>query len=133
MPASPHDWRRSNDVARYEGYWASVFYAWFAAAGFDVAVEDGTNRGRLDMALRFGGAVYLFEFKVVEQSGPGAALARIRNRGYAEKHRAPGRAVHLIGVEFSSAARNVVAFDVERDRAPADPAGPAASASEESV
>ncbi len=126
----PHDWRRSNDVARYEGYWASVFYAWFAAAGFDVAVEDGTNRGRLDMALRFGGAVYLFEFKVVEQSGAGAALAQIRKRGYAEKHRAPGRAVHLVGVEFSSAARNVVAFDVERDRAPADPA---ASASEESV
>ena len=103
-------------------------YAWFAAAGFDVAVEDGTSRGRLDMALRFGGAVYLFEFKVVEQSEPGAALAQIRKRGYAEKHRAPGRAVHLVGVEFSSATRNIVAFDVERDEAPAAPRSPEESA-----
>ena len=30
-----------------------------------------TNRGRLDMAVRAGGRIYLFEFKVIEQSGPG--------------------------------------------------------------
>ena len=23
----PHDWHRRNEIARYEGYWASVFYA----------------------------------------------------------------------------------------------------------
>ena len=34
----PHDWHRRNDLARYEGYWASVFYSHFAAAGLDVAV-----------------------------------------------------------------------------------------------
>ena len=28
----PHDWRRRNDLARYEGYWSSVFYAWFQAS-----------------------------------------------------------------------------------------------------
>ena len=111
----PCEWHANNDVARYEGYWASVFYAWFAALGFDVAVEDSTNRGRLDMAVRFAGAVYLFEFKVVERAGSGSALAQLRERGYAEKHRAPGRAVRLVGVEFSSEARNVVAFDVEPD------------------
>ena len=67
------------------------------------------------MAVRFAGAVYLFEFKVVERAGSGSALAQLRERGYAEKHRAPGRAVRLVGVEFSSEARNVVAFDVEPD------------------
>ena len=27
----PHDWHRRNDIARYEGYWSSVFYAFFQA------------------------------------------------------------------------------------------------------
>jgi hypothetical protein len=60
-------------------------------------VEDSTSRGRLDMAVRFSGAVYLFEFKVVEQAGTGSALAQLKERDYAEKHRASGRAIHLIG------------------------------------
>ena len=112
----PYEWHTNNDIARYEGYWASVFYAYFAALGFDVAVEDSTSHGRLDMAVRFDGAVYLFELQVVEQAGAGSALAQLEERGYSEKHRAPGRTIHLIGVEFSRETRNVVAFDVEQDR-----------------
>ena len=110
--ATPVDHAR-NEIARYEGYWASVFYAFVAAAGLDVVVEDSGSRGRLDMAVRHGGAVRLFEFKVVEQAPRGAALAQLRARDYAGKHRAAGRPIHLIGVEFSSRERNVVAFDVE--------------------
>ena len=65
----PHDWHRRNDVARYEGYWSSVFYAWFQASMDGVAVEDTTSRGRLDMAVVLGGNAFLFEFKV---AGPAA-------------------------------------------------------------
>ena len=65
----PHDWHRRNEIARYEGYWASVFYAHFAALGLDVAAEDATSRGRLDLALRLGAHAYLFEFKVADASG----------------------------------------------------------------
>ena len=42
--AIPHDWHRRNELARYEGYYASVFYSHFAAAGLDVAVEDASTR-----------------------------------------------------------------------------------------
>ena len=108
----PHDWHRRNDVARYEGYWSSVFYAWFQASMDGVAVEDATSRGRLDMALRLGENVYLFEFKVAERSARGAALAQLQARRYADKYRAPGRTVHLIGVEISAEQRDVTAFDV---------------------
>ena len=80
-------------------------------SALDVAVEESTSRGRLDMAVRFEGRVYVFEFKVVEQAGEGAAMAQLRDRGYADKYRAPGVTVRLVGVEFSSAARNVVAFE----------------------
>ena len=93
------------------GFYASVFYSYFAGLGLDVAVEDSTNRGRLDMAVRFEDRVYVFEFKVVEQAGAGAAMAQLVDRGYADKYRSPGVRVHLVGVEFSSASRNVVAFE----------------------
>ena len=39
------------------------------------------------------------------------AMAQLVDRGYADKYRAPGVRVHLVGVEFSSASRNVVAFE----------------------
>ena len=107
----PHEWYTNNDIANYEGFYASVFYSYFAGLGLDVAVEESTNRGRLDMAVRFDCRVYLFEFKVVEQAGEGGAMAQLVDRGYADKYRAPGVAVHLIGVEFSSESRNVTAFE----------------------
>ena len=110
----PYAWYTNNDIARFEGYYASVFYAYFASVlGTGITVEDSVTRGRADMAVRFGGRVYLFEFKVVEQAGPGAALAQLKAKAYADKYRALGEPIHLIGVEFSSASRNVVAFDQE--------------------
>ena len=111
MAGIPHDWHRRNDIARYEGYWSSVFYAWFQASMDGVAAEDATSHGRLDLALRLGGNAYLFEFKVAERSEPGAALAQLQARRYADKHRAAGRTVHLIGVEISAETRTIVTFE----------------------
>ena len=108
----PHEWYTNNTIASYEGYYAAVFYAYFVSAGLDVRVEDSTNRGRLDMAVRFGGAVFVLEFKVVEQAGAGTALAQLHAKGYAEKYQGQGESVHLLGVEFSSASRNVERLDV---------------------
>ena len=108
----PYEWHTNNDIARYEGYYASVFYSYFAALGYDIVVEESSGRGRLDMAVRTGGHVYLFEFKVVETAPPGSALAQLQERGYADKYRGRGEPIHLIGVEFSRETRNVTAFEV---------------------
>ena len=110
----PYEWYTNNDIARYEGYYASVFYSYFAGLGLDIAVEDSTSHGRLDMAVLFNGHVYLFEFKVVELASAGAAMAQLQERRYADKYRALGQPIYLIGVEFSKDERNVAAFDVER-------------------
>ena len=107
----PHEWYTNNDIARYEGYYASVVYSYFAALGLDVTVEDSSSHGRLDMAVEFNDNVYLFEFKVVELAGEGAAMAQLRSRGYADKYRHLGRPIHLVAVEFSKDDRNVVAFE----------------------
>ena len=110
----PYEWYTNNDIASYEGYYASVFYSYFAGLGLDVTVEDSTSHGRLDMAVRFNGNVYLFEFKVVEMAPEGAAMAQLKERRYADKYRGPGQPIHLIAVEFSRDSRNVAAFEVER-------------------
>ena len=110
----PYEWHTNNDIANYEGYYASVFYSWFAALGLDTTVEDSSSRGRLDMAVRFNGNVYLFEFKVVESAPDGTAMAQLKERRYAEKYSGLGQPIHLVGVEFSKQTRNLVAVDVER-------------------
>jgi len=53
------------------------------------------------------------EFKVVELVADGSALAQIKARGYADKYRAEGLPIHLIGVEFSREKRTLVGFEVE--------------------
>ena len=110
----PYEWYTNNDIAQYEGYYASVFYSYFASLGMDVRVEDSSSHGRTDMAVLFNGNVYLFEFKVVEMASAGAALAQLKAKRYADKYRALRQPIYLIGVEFSKDERNLAAFDVER-------------------
>ena len=110
----PHQWHTNNEIAHYEGYYASVFYSYFASLGLAITVEDSSQAGRLDMAVEFNGNVYLFEFKVVEQAATGAALGQLQARNYAAKYRGRGEAIYLVGVEFSRETRNVAAFAVEQ-------------------
>ncbi len=109
----PHQWLTNNPIAQYEGYYASVFYSYFAALGLDITCEESSNAGRLDMAIQFNGQIYLFEFKVVEIEPEGKALQQIITAGYADTHRASGQPIHLIGVEFSKTSRSVVGFEVQ--------------------
>ena len=65
------------------------------------------------MAVLFNQHVYLFEFKVVEETPEGKALQQLRDMRYADKYRSTGWPIHLIGVEFSKTERNIVGFDYE--------------------
>jgi hypothetical protein len=76
------------------------------------------NAGRLDLAVRFNGQIYLFEFKVVELTPDGRALQQLKDKDYAARYRGEDRPIHLIGVEFSRERRTVVGFEVEQVPAP---------------
>ena len=108
----PHQWFTRNDIARHEGFYASVFYAHFAGAGLEVVAEESTSRGRSDMTVLHEGGVCVFEFKM--DGDAEAALAQIKRQRYGEKYRHSGRPVHLVGVVFSKRERNIAAFAVER-------------------
>ncbi len=110
----PYEWYTNNDIAKFEGYYASVFYSYFAALGLNITVEDSTSHGRTDMAVQFNDNIYLFEFKVVELASEGTAMAQLQEKGYADKYRSLDQPIHLIGVEFSKETRNITAFEVAR-------------------
>ncbi len=110
----PHQWHMNNNIQDYEGYYASVVYSCFAARGFDLTVEDSSSTGRADMVVRFDGGICVFEFKSVEKEASGRALAQLKDKGYADKYRHLRQPIHLIGVEFSKAERNIAGFEVER-------------------
>ena len=104
----PHDCYRKNQLANYEGYYASIVYCYFVALGLDVRVEDATNHGRIDMAVKFGTHIYLFEFKVVEFLPQGRALQQIKEKGYADKYRTEGTILHFISSGWSFPAKIVI-------------------------
>ena len=109
----PHDWHRNNTIANYEGHYASLFYSFFMAMGLAVKVEEAVATGKIDMVVTYNNTLFIFEFKVVETTATGHALAQIKAKHYAAKYAGQGLAIYLIGVEFSKASKNVVGFEVE--------------------
>lgn len=110
----PYQWYVKNKIAEYEGYYASVFYAFFASLGLDIICEESSNAGRLDMAIKLAECVYLFEFKILEHSEDHTALAQIKDKGYADKYCAEARQIYLIGIEFSKEKRQIEHFQWEK-------------------
>ena len=97
----------NNDIARYEGFYASVLYAYFSSMMLGIIAEDASNMGRVDLTLVVGGRTFLFEFKVTD----GEPLEQIRKMKYYEKYEGER---YLIGIVFDPKSRNVSRFEVER-------------------
>lgn len=111
---------RKNTIAEYEGYYVAVMYAYLCSLGLETIAEDTSNRGRIDLTLRFklpDGAqqVYIFEFKVIEgEQGDGSALRQLKDKHYAAKYDDGVNHIFLIGMEFSQSLRNIVGFEWEK-------------------
>ena len=109
----PHEWYRKNQLSGFEGYYASVVYAYFASLGYQVIAEDTTNRGRIDLTVITKNSIWVFEFKVQSSDGNKgkSPLAQIQEKRYAEKYRADGRPVIEVGVIFDPEIRNIVLWE----------------------
>ena len=99
----------------YEGYYSSVIYAYLASLGLEIIAEDTTNKGRIDLTLKFpyNEKVYIFEFKVIEDiKDTKKPLDQIKDRGYVQKY-TNVKEKYIIGIEFSKKERNIVTFEWE--------------------
>lgn len=103
----PHDWYRKNEIAHYEGQWASVFYMFFASCCEEVKAEEASSQGRADMVVMEGGNVYIFEFKMAHAGNASSALAQIKEKHYAEKYRATAKQIFEIGVSFDAESKTL--------------------------
>jgi len=117
----PLDNYRKNTISSYEGFYASVVYAYFASLGLTVIPEDVMNRGRIDLTVIGPKGIWIFEFKVkgLDKSGNEAPLAQILQKNYAAKYRgrtnAAGQVLPLyqIGIIFDEVERNVVSWEMQ--------------------
>ena len=101
----------NNQIETYEGFYASVVYAYFAGAGFEnIIAEDVTNDGRIDLSVFIENKIYIFEFKVDKKG----ALEQIKEKEYFNKYPSGDKEIYIIEVEFDSKRRNVVKYEWER-------------------
>ena len=99
---------RKNNIAHFEGYYASVVYSFFVGMGLNVIAEDASSRGRVDLSILLDNNTYIIEFKVVKRkSKTNSALQQIIQRGYVTKYSGN---VYQIGIEFSETKRNIIDF-----------------------
>ena len=102
----PYQNYANNNIGMYEGFYASVVYAFFASLGVPLIGEDTTNRGRIDLTLNMEHKIYIIEFKV----GSGDALQQIKEKKYYEKYRQQGKDIYLVGINFDDKERNISRF-----------------------
>ena len=103
---------RKNEIAHFEGYYASVVYSFFVGIGLSVIAEDASSRGRVDLSIQLGANTYIIEFKVVKRkTKSNSALQQIIQQGYATKYSGD---VYQIGIEFSETKRNIIGFAWQR-------------------
>ena len=95
----------------HEGRFRDVMYIVCKLMGMSVQSELHTALGRIDMTVETDRYIYVMEFKV-DQS-PETALQQIRDRRYADRYLSDDREIVRVGVEFSSAERNIKAWAVE--------------------
>jgi len=100
----------NNTISSYEGYFASVIYAYLASLGLEITAEDVTSKGRIDLTIRLDNNIYILEFKV---DGKENALQQIKAKNYQQKYLAEGKDIYLLGIDFSSAEKNISGFEWE--------------------
>jgi hypothetical protein len=108
----PPEWYRKNNIAHFEGFYNSMFYAVFAGLGEDMVGEDTTNKGRIDLTVKTPTSVFIFEFKM--KQNPKNALQQIKEKKYHEKYLAENKDIFLIGIEFDEEEKNISNFEWEK-------------------
>ncbi len=102
----------NSKLYEYEGYYASVVYAYLASIGLDIIPEDITNIGRMDLSVKLEDKIFIFEFKLSEKA-TGNALKQIKEKRYWEKYQ-NYKDIYLIGIEFSREQRNIIGYEWDK-------------------
>jgi len=104
----PYNNYTKSKLNQYEGFYASIVYVYLQSLGLDIIGEDVTNKGRIDLTIKFQDCIYIIEFKV----GGDDALAQIKEKKYYEKY-LDYKEIYLIGINFDEKDKNISKFEWE--------------------
>jgi len=110
LASIPYNNYTKNDIAEYEGFYASVVYVYLQSLGLNIIGEDVTNKGRIDLSIIMDNAIYILEFKVDGTD----ALLQIKQKEYAKKYTNQNKDIYLIGIEFDTKEKNISKFEWEK-------------------
>ncbi len=105
----PYNYHTRSPIGRYEGYYASVLFAFFFGTGLKIQGEDTSRIGRSDITVFAKDKIYIIEIKT-DADEP--AIKQIKERKYYEKYLGMGRKIYLIGINISSKDRKVKEISV---------------------
>jgi len=110
--AIPYNNYVKNEIADYEGYYASVVFAYLCSLGFPCIAEDVSSTGRVDLTIKLPERIIVIEFKVDQQE---QALAQIKQKKYYKKYMAEAKnnqqKIFIVGICFASEEKNIIEFD----------------------
>ena len=100
-----------NELAHYEGYYATVVFTYLVSLGFECITEDATNKGRIDLTIKLPNRIVIIEFKVDMKE---KALKQIKEKKYYEKYSDDSREIFIVGICFDSEDKNITEFEFEK-------------------
>ena len=99
------------DNTNYEGHYQQMLYVIFSLLGRYVDVEVRTPKGRVDMVMNSGKALYLFELKLNKSAE--AAMNQINLKDYPSRFALAGLPVIKVGINFNSETHTIEDWIIE--------------------
>ena len=77
----------------------------------DIIAEQPINKGRVDCVIRSPKDIYIIEFKFNQSAI--VAIEQIKEKKYYEPYLTCGKAIHLLGINFSTEQKNILEWKDE--------------------
>ncbi len=105
----------SYEVLKNEYVYAASVYGLIYATGYDVIIEDNTNKGRIDLSVIVNKkVVYIMEFKVLNnKKEKGKAIKQIKEKEYFKKYLNYEK-IYIIGIEFDKNKKSIINYEYEK-------------------
>jgi hypothetical protein len=94
-----------------EAFYHAILHLLFDYLGLRLKSGESVALGRSDTVIETLTHVYILEYKL--DAPASVALQQIREKGYAAKYQHRGKAITGVGVCFSSATKNIAAWEAE--------------------
>ena len=94
---------------KQEGFFHAILHLAFSGVGLLVQSEVNTSKGRVDTVVHTNNRIYVIEFKLDDSAA--SALDQIREKRYGSPFMDQGKEVLALGVNFSSATKEVAEWE----------------------